>query len=139
MTDKELWLESGLDGEFDSFSFYDDFLLDLVMNKTKMGTSSLYDMYQYLNEELPKENSYSVILDSSDNAKCIIKNKSVNILPFNKVDDRLAYLEGEGDKSLEYWKNTHREFFANELKEINKEFNEDMLIVFEEFELVYLK
>ena len=40
MTDKELWLESGLDGEFDSFSFYDDFLLDLVMNKTKMGTSS---------------------------------------------------------------------------------------------------
>ena len=95
-------------------------------------------MYQYLNEELPKENSYSVILDSSDNAKCIIKNKSVNILPFNKVDDRLAYLEGEGDKSLEYWKNTHREFFTNELKEINKEFNEDMLIVFEEFELVYL-
>ena len=111
MTEKELWLESGLTGEYDSFSFLDDNLLDLILRKEKTGTSSLYDLYSYYNEELPKENSYSIILDKNDNARCIIKNKKVSILPFNEVNEKIAYLEGEGDKSLDYWVKEHKAFF----------------------------
>ena len=139
MTEKELWLESGLTGEYDSFSFLDDNLLDLILRKEKTGTSSLYDLYSYYNEELPKENSYSIILDKNDDARCIIKNKKVTILPFNEVNEKLAYLEGEGDKSLSYWVKEHKAFFTKELEQINKEFHENMLIVFEEFTLVYVK
>lgn len=46
-------------------------------------------------------------------------------------------MEGEGDKSLEYWRNVYIKFFTEELKEVGKQFNEDMNIVYEEFEVVF--
>jgi uncharacterized protein YhfF len=42
----------------------------------------------------------------------------------------------EGDKSLKYWRDVHKKYFTKELKEIGKEFNEDMLVVCEEFDVV---
>lgn len=46
--------------------------------------------------------------------------------------------EGEGDGSLEYWRNVHDEFFSKEMAEIGKLFDEDMPVVCEEFELVFI-
>ena len=54
-----------------------------------------------------------------------------------KFDIRLANIEGEGDKSLRYWREVHKNFFKRELEALNMEFIEDMLVVFEEFEVVY--
>ena len=44
--------------------------------------------------------------------------------------------EGEDD-SLESWREGHIRFFRNEGKELGYEFKEDMLVVFEDFEVVY--
>lgn len=49
------------------------------------------------------------------------------------MTEELAKLEGEGDLSLEYWKNVHYEFF----KSYNKDFNDDTKVVFEIFKVVY--
>ena len=51
------------------------------------------------------------------------------MLPFSKVDEKFAYTEGEGDKSLEYWRRVHIKAFNDELKElsIDMEFSEDLL------------
>mgnify|MGYP004578500379 CR=1 FL=1 len=65
------------------------------------------------------------------------KNYSCKFNSFSKVGEEFAYREGEGDKSLKYWREAHTESFTCELKEFNKEFNEDMLVVCEEFEVVY--
>ena len=75
----------------------------------------------------------SIILDSNDEAVCIIKTTKVYVVPFNQVTEDHAAKEGEGDCSLEYWRKVHREFFTEELKEIEKEFEENMLVVCEEF------
>ena len=63
--------------------------------------------------------------------------RKVTILPFKYVTEEFAIMEGEGDKSLEYWRNVHIKFFTEELKEVGKQFNEDMNIVYEEFEVVF--
>lgn len=47
------------------------------------------------------------------------------------------FKEGEGDKSLEYQKEGHIDFFNRKLKNYNKEVSEDMLVVCEEFEVIY--
>jgi len=49
----------------------------------------------------------------------------------------MAEIEGEGDKSLKYWRRAHISFFSRELEEYNMKFTEDMPVVFEEFEVVY--
>lgn len=55
------------------------------------------------------------------------------MLPFSKVDEKFAYTEGEGDKSLEYWRRVHIKAFNDELKELS----EDMLVVCEIFQVIY--
>ena len=139
MNAKQLWKKSGLKGEYEAYSFgvYPDELAELVLKGLKTATSSAYDLYIAENEELPKENDYSIILDSNDNALCIIKNTKVYIKRFDEIDEDYAYKEGEGDKSLNYWRKVHEEFFRNELKSINKEFDHKMKVVCEEFELIY--
>jgi uncharacterized protein YhfF len=49
----------------------------------------------------------------------------------------MAAQEGEGDKTLSFWRKVHRKFFTQELKAYNKKFSEEMLVICEEFEVVY--
>ena len=114
-----------------------DKLTELVMQGIKTATSSLYTLYELEQEFLPKEGSYSVILDSRGDAKCIVKTTSVYVVPFNKVSDTHAYKEGEGDRSLDYWREVHKDFFSDCLKEAGLSFSETMEVVCEEFEIVY--
>ncbi|MDU3337541.1 ASCH domain-containing protein [Paraclostridium bifermentans] len=51
------------------------------------------------------------------------------------VDKRLANIEE--DKSLSYWIEAHKDFFKRELEALNMEFREAMVVVFEEFEVLY--
>lgn len=48
-----------------------------------------------------------------------------------------AYKEGEGDRSLAYWRTVHEKVFTDELMEINKQFADDMPVVCEEFKIVF--
>lgn len=112
-------------------------LATLVIDGIKKGTTSLYDLYKIDNEPIPAAGEYSIITNWDGLAQCIIKSKKIFIIPFKDVDEELASIEGEGDKSLKYWRDVHIEFFTRELKSLNIEFKEDMLVVFEEFELVY--
>ncbi|GAA0123931.1 MAG: ASCH domain-containing protein [Clostridium argentinense] len=112
-------------------------LAELVLQGIKRGTASLHYWYKEEGEKMPKVDDYSIIINWQGIAKCIIKTTKIEIIPFKDVTERFALIEGEGDKSLNYWRNVHQIYFENELKEIGKEFNEDMEIVFEEFELVY--
>ena len=116
-----------------------DKLAELVIQGVKTATSSLHILYDLEKEFLPKEGSYSVILDSRGDAKCIIKTTRVYVVPFNKVSSIQAYKEGEGDRSLAYWRKVHKEFFDDCLKEAGLSFSEIMDVVCEEFEIVYIE
>ncbi len=138
MTAEELWKQKGFSGEFDAWSFGDDAdaLAELVKTGKKTATSSAHIFYELEDEDLPEVGETSIILDSNEDAVCIIRTTKVQVVPFDKVSSEHAAKEGEGDCSLEYWRQVHRDFFTEELQEINKEFDEKMLIVCEEFEVV---
>ena len=125
--------------EYEAWAFGDDadLLADLVLKGIKTATSSNYIFYELENEELPQVNEYSVILNSKEEAVCIIQTTKVYIVPFHEVSEEHAYKEGERNRTLEDWRDIHKTFFGNELKEIGKEFKEDMLVVCEEFKVVY--
>ncbi|HKM00449.1 MAG TPA: ASCH domain-containing protein [Sedimentibacter sp.] len=114
-----------------------DELAQLVMDGIKKATASLYLFYESENEELPKVGDLSVITNWEGEAKCIIRTSNIDIVPFKDVTEEFAQTEGEGDKSLKYWKRAHSEYFSREVKELGKEFNENMLVVCEKFEVVY--
>jgi len=113
-------------------------LAELVKKGIKRGTASLFCLYEIEQEALPTEGCYSIVTDFHGIAQCIIQTKKITVLPFKEVDDTLAAIEGEGDGSLKYWQTTHRHFFTEELATFDMAFTEALLVVFEEFELVYL-
>ena len=144
MTAEELWKKFTESkhpegSEYDAWAFGDDadLLADLVVRGEKTATASAYGLYELEGEPLPKAEEYSVVLDSEENAVCIIQTKKVSVVPFSSVTAEHAYKEGEGDKSLSYWREVHERFFREELEEVGLEFTPELLVVCEEFDLVY--
>lgn len=140
MTAKEMWNKSGLSGEYQAWPFggAPDKLAKLVLCGKKTATSSVLALYEKKNEPIPKTGDYSVILDSADNAVCIIRTTKVYIESFDCVSEEHAFKEGEGDRSLDYWRKIHNEFFTDELNAEHMEFDEKIKVICEEFELVYV-
>ena len=64
----------------------------------------------------------------------------MEITKFKDITPEYARIEGEGDKSLTYWKDAHTQVFTRECREEhNLAFSEDMECVCEYFEVVYRK
>ena len=145
MTEKELWNQfkeknniSDCDYEAWAFGVDADMLANLVLIGEKTATASAFPLYESEKEPLPEVGEHSIILDSKDNAVCIIKTAKVYVVPFKEVTAEHAFKEGEGDKSLEYWRAVHEKFFTECLSEVGMLFSTDMKVVCEEFEVVYI-
>ncbi len=118
-----------------SFGSVPDKLAALVLQGDKRATTSLLCLYGA--EPVPNAGDISIILNSEDSPVCIIETTKVTVMPFCEVPAEFAFREGEGDKSLSYWQQVHREVFSFELSEMNRQFTDDMPVVCEEFEVVY--
>ena len=144
MNDKELWElfrrehpDAGADYQAWAFGGNPDKLAELVLAGIKTATASAYPLYAIDGEPLPKVGEYSVILDSREAAVCVIRTTRVSVLPFDQVTEKHAWLEGEGDRSLSYWREVHRKFFTACMAEAGQMFDEKMPVVCEEFELLF--
>ena len=139
MTAEALWQASGLSGPYEAWAFGEasDKLAELVLRGVKTATCSAFDLYEAEGEPLPKPGDYSVILDARGEAVCVIRTVKVAIAPFCQVTADHARREGEGDLSLAYWRQAHRDFLTRELASIHRAFHEDTRVVCEEFQLVY--
>lgn len=125
--------------EYEAWSYGSapDQLLDLTMKGIKTATASAYQLYQLDQEKVPEVGDYSILLNSQGEACCIIQTTKVTIVPYREVTEEQAYLEGEGDRTLRYWREVHEEFFRGELEPRGLEFTEEILVVYEQFKVVY--
>ena len=144
MTEQELWeafckSRNITETEYEAWAFGEapDELLELVLQGVKTATSSAFDLYELEGESVPQAGEYSVLLDSCGNAVCVIQTTKVYVERFDKVSEEHAYKEGEGDRSLDYWREVHENFFTNCLKEVGLAFDGNRKVVCEEFEVVY--
>ncbi len=125
--------------EYDAWQFGDDpdTLAALVLKGIKTATCSAHALYAIDGEDIPRRGEYSVVLDSTDEAVCIIRTEKVYLTRYCDITPRHAAMEGEGDRSLAYWQAVHKAFFTEELAAYGLAFSEDMMLVCEEFEVVY--
>ncbi len=114
-----------------------DRLASLVLAGIKTATSSIYETFELDDMKVPEAGDYSIVLDSEEVPLFIIKDTNVEIKKFGEIDAEFAFKEGEGDQSLEYWRRVHEKYFSQICEEYGIEFNEDTLVLCEEFELVF--
>lgn len=124
---------------FEAWAYGDapDELAALTLRGVKRATSSAHALYAAEGEPLPETGAYSVILNSREEAVCVIRTTAVTIVPYCRVSAAFAAMEGEGDRSLEHWRKVHESFFTRELARAGLLFTQDTPVVCEEFEVVY--
>jgi uncharacterized protein YhfF len=88
-------------------------------------------------EPVPQPGDLSIILNGRGEPICIIETTQVEVKPLNAVDAGFAYDEGEGDRSLAYWRAVHWRFFSRTLTAIGRLPDWDMPVVCERFRLVW--
>jgi uncharacterized protein YhfF len=114
-------------------------LLNLVLEGKKTATASLVWEYEDKPEDIPVSGGYSVVTDFAGNPKCVLRTTEVRVLPFSRVDAEFAFDEGEGDQSLDYWRQIHWDYFSQRCADLGKEPDTEMPVNCERFELLYQK
>lgn len=114
-----------------------DELGDLILRDIKTATCSALWEWEAEGKPLPQEGQLTIVLDGRGQLLCIVETTEVTIRKYNEVDDNFAQAEGEGDFSLDYWREAHRKFFSRTLPKIGREFSEDMPLVCERFQVIY--
>jgi uncharacterized protein YhfF len=114
-----------------------DELIQLVLIGRKTATCSSLWVKEVEGNPLPEVGHLWVELDGEGNPVCITETTEVTIRKYNEVDADFARAEGEGDLSLNYWREAHRRYFSRILQRIGKEFSEDMPLVCERFRVIY--
>ena len=144
MTPQEMWnaykqINPSIGDEIDAWAFgvEPDLFSRFGFRGEKTATASAYDLYALEAESLPQEGTFDVILDSQNQAVCIVEITKVSVQPFNQVSAQHAFKEGEGDKSLAYWRQVHEDCFAEWLREAGLTFTPESKVVLEEFRKVY--
>ncbi|GAB3800956.1 ASCH domain-containing protein [Virgibacillus kimchii] len=128
--------------DYEAWAFGDskemaDELATLVLEGKKTATASNYILYELENEALPYAGLHNIILDGEGKAVAIVETTSVEVVPFDEVTEEHAYLEGEGDRSLSYWRDVHETFFKKELDAVQREFHDKIPVVCEKFKVVF--
>jgi uncharacterized protein YhfF len=112
-------------------------LADLVATGPKRATTSLLRWYGSGEEPMPAVGGYGVVVDGSGSARCVVRTTSVDVMPFADVDAVFAYDEGEGDRTLAWWRAAHRAFFEREGEQAGFAFVDEMDVVCERFAVVW--
>lgn len=109
---------------------------DLVVKKIKRATSTSLRFFEKRKEKIPEIGQFYIITDWEGNPKALVEVKNVEILKFEEITSEHAYIEGEGDKSLDYWRRVHWDYYTREMKQWNEHPTEQMLIVYEQFDRI---
>ena len=116
-----------------------DELCGLVLEGTKTATAALVWEAEADPDTAPVMNGYSVVTDFAGAPRCIIRTVEIRTLPFDEVDANFAFDEGEGDRSLDHWRQVHWDYFAKRCVELGKVPDLKMPVICERFALLHPK
>ncbi len=114
-----------------------DELLGLVLIGQKQATCELKHWFDSRNIPLPQIGNYWIITNSAGRPKAIIQTTKVDLCAVKEVDDQFAWDEGEGDRSLSYWKSEHDAYYQRQAKQDDFIYTDDMICVCERFKKVW--
>lgn len=110
-------------------------LLALVLSGQKQATCEL--RRQFGQGDIPKIGDHWIITDGRKIPRCIIQTTKVDICAVKDVDAKFAWDEGEGDRSLAYWKREHDAYFQRSAMRDGFTYSDDMDAICERFKLVW--
>jgi uncharacterized protein YhfF len=127
---------------FEAFHFDDNEqsaneLALLVMSGAKRATAGLVWSFEAASVPLPKTGDLSVVTNWAKKPLCVIETRRVDVVPYDQVSAEFAATEGEGDGSLQYWREAHWAYFGRECQRIGRVRDRKMPVVCRRFEVIF--
>ena len=91
----------------------------LILDGHKRATAGLVLEYVREDEELETVGELLALLDDDSQRIATVVVTEISTVPFIEVPWKFAQAEGEGDESLEEWREGHRRFWSAEGDEID--------------------
>jgi len=111
---------------------------DLVTKGIKRATATSLWWFEKNNEPLPKIGDQAIITNWYGKPGAIIETIKIAPTPYNEITSEFAEIEGEGDRSLAYWKKVHKAYYQREMEPYGDKFEENMMIICEYFKTIYV-
>lgn len=111
-------------------------LAHLVVKGVKRGTTGWVDAAERDGSTIPRAGMVSLVTDGFGYPQCAIRTERVEYLRFGDIGAEHAWAEGEGDRTLEYWRAAHLRYFHREAARLGLTFNEDSQVIFEHFQVL---
>lgn len=112
-------------------------LAGLVLRGVKTATSSLFWHYELRGKEPMREGDYHIVEVPGDGPVCVIRTTELRMRAFDEVDAGFAYDYGEGDRTLEWWREHMWSYYAEECRKLGLEAKPSMPLICERFEVVF--
>jgi uncharacterized protein YhfF len=111
-------------------------LLSLIRMGRKRGGAALLWAYEAESEPLPAVGEIEIVVNHLNTPCFVTRTTEVEVVPFNQVSARFAACEGEGDGSLEYWREAHWACFSRDCERMGRIPNETMPVICCSFEVL---
>lgn len=129
------------DVPYETFHFCDnqedaDICAELVVRGIKRATAASVAELELAGLRQPVVGDVSVVTRWDGEAVAVIATSKVEIRRLDDVDEAFAQREGEGDKTLTWWRTAHEAYYRRVLADSGIAVDGDLLIVCEYFERV---
>ncbi|MDV3220250.1 ASCH domain-containing protein [Intrasporangium sp.] len=114
-----------------------DELLDLVLTGPKRATAALVADFAAQGDPLPRVGSHWIACDGSGRPRVVLRSVELRLATFEDVDEAFASDEGEGDRTLETWRDGHRRYWVRTCAARGDTWSESDEIVLERFRVVW--
>jgi uncharacterized protein YhfF len=112
-------------------------LVELVLHGPKRATAGLGFVTDALPHTAAVPDGYSVVTEIDGTPRAVIRTTGLERRKFSDVDAAFAWDEGEGDRTLDDWKQGHWSYFSRECESLGRAMSEDAEVCLERFELLY--
>ena len=127
---------------YEAFAFGDSealatSLADLVRRGEKAATAALVWENEAEGKRPPRPGDLSVVTAWDGRPLCIIETTGVEVHAFEDVGAEFAAAEGEGDRSLAWWREAHWRYFGRVCERLGRAPSPRMPVVCERFRMVF--
>ncbi len=113
-------------------------LAHLVLAGIKTATSEAMQVYEDSGQRPPRVGDFSIVLDGSGAPVFVTETLEMRIIPFDEVDAAFAYDYGEGDRTLEWWRDAMWEYYEQQALASGHSASKDLPLMCERLRVVFV-
>ncbi len=85
----------------------------------------------------PEPGQLWVLIDGTGDPLSVVRTTQVDVVAFGEVDAAFACYEGEGDRTLTWWRDAHMRYFGRQAAAEGFVFDEYSKVVLERFAVIW--